>query len=102
GVGDRGAAEALRGARLSLPRGCVELDPDAWWTDELLGRDVVDDTGDLVGVLEGTADGAAHDYLVIARPDGGEVLVPAVADLVDVSGERIVVHAIPGLFDDFS
>lgn len=100
GVDDRDAAEALRGTVLSLPREQVPLDEDAFWASDLLGREVVDDTGAVVGVVEGTLDGPAHDYLVLARPDGGEVLVPAVADLVDVGEERIVVHAIPGLLDE--
>lgn len=100
GVDTREQVEQLRGTVLSVPRDAVELDDDAFWNDELLGREVVDDSGAMVGVLESTLDGAAHDYLVIARPDGGEVLVPAVADLVDVQPDRIVVHAIPGLLDD--
>ena len=100
GVESREAAEALRGTVLSVPRETVALEDDSFWNDELLGREVVDDSGAVVGVLESTLDGAAHDYLVIARPDGGEVLVPAVADLVNVEADRIVVHAIPGLLDD--
>ena len=99
GVDDREGAEALRGTVLTLPRTEVALDDDAFWSDDLLGREVVDDDGQLVGVVESTLDGAAHDYLVLARPDGGEVLIPAVADLLDVTAERIVVHAIPGLLD---
>lgn len=100
GVTTREAVEELRGTVLAVPRDSVSLDDDAFWNEDLLGREVVDDSGTLVGVLESTLDGAAHDYLVIARPDGGEVMVPAVADLVDISAERIVIHAIPGLLDD--
>lgn len=100
GVDSREGAEALRGTVLSVARDTVDLDEDAFWNDDLLGREVVDQNGDLVGVLEATADGAAHDYFVVARPDGGEVLVPAVAELVDVQPDRIVIQAIPGLLDD--
>lgn len=100
GVSTREGAEEIRGAVLTVARNDVELDDDAFWNDELLGREVVDETGGLVGVLEATLDGAAHDYLVIARPDGGEVLVPAVAELVDIGPDQIVVRAIPGLLDD--
>jgi 16S rRNA processing protein RimM len=100
GVESREGAEALRGTVLRVPREDVALDDDAFWNDELLGREVVDDAGDVVGVLEATLDGAAHDYLVVARPDGGEVLVPAVAELVDIQADRIVIKAIPGLLDD--
>lgn len=100
GVDTRDDVEALRGTVLSVSRESVALDDDAFWNDELLGRDVVDHNGDLIGVLEATQDGAAHDYLVVARPDGGEILVPAVAQLVDVRPDRIVIQAIPGLIDD--
>ena len=100
GVDSREAAEEVRGVVLTVARDDVELDEDAFWNDELLGREVVDESGALVGVLEATMDGAAHDYLVIARPDGGEVLVPAVAELVEIGPEQIMVRAIPGLLDD--
>ncbi|CAN5665915.1 MAG: ribosome maturation factor RimM [Actinomycetota bacterium] len=100
GVDSREAAEALRGAELRRPRADIPLDDDAFWTDELIGREVLDDSGAVVGVVEAVADGAAHDYLVVARPDGGEVLLPAVAELVEVGADHVVVHAIPGLLDD--
>ena len=100
GIDTREAIEALRGTVLTVPRDAVALDDDTFWNDDLLGREVFDHNGELLGILEATADGAAHDYLVVARPDGGEVLVPAVAELVDVQHDRVVVQAIPGLFDD--
>ena len=100
GVHGREAVEALRGAELRRPRRDIPLDDDAFWTDELIGREVLDDSGAVVGVVEAVADGTAHDYLVVARTDGGEVLLPAVAELIDVGGSSVVVHAIPGLLDD--
>jgi 16S rRNA processing protein RimM len=99
GVESREQAEQLRGVVLEVSREQVALDEDTFWSDDLLGREVVDDQGVLVGVVESTMDGAAHDYLVVARTDGGEILIPAVAELVDVGPERIVVTAIPGLLD---
>src|SRR5688572_121755 len=100
GITSREGAEELRGIVLRVPREQIPLEEDAFWSTDLLGREVTDDAGEVVGVVESTLDGAAHDYLVIARPDGGEVLVPAVADLVEVGPDRIVVHAVPGLLDD--
>jgi 16S rRNA processing protein RimM len=99
GIDTRDAVAELRDVVLEVDRDEVELEEDAFWNDDLLGREVFDDRGELVGVLEATMDGAAHDYLVVARPDGAEVLIPAVADLVDITAERIVVTAIPGLLD---
>lgn len=100
GVDDREAAEALRGTVLRVPRDEVPLDGDAFWVDDLLGREVVDEAGALVGVVEAVRDGHAHDYLVVARPDGGEVAVPLVADLVEITGDAVVLRAPPGLLDD--
>jgi 16S rRNA processing protein RimM len=100
GVVDRDAAEALRDTVLLMPRSRARLPEDALWTADVLGREVVDDAGALVGVVERALDGAAHDYLVLARPDGGELLIPAVAELIDIDADPIVLHAIPGLLGD--
>ena len=99
GVDTREGAEELRGERLLLPRDEIELDEDGVWVDDLIGREVVTDDGDLVGVLESVTDGTAHDYFVVARPDGGEILIPVVEDIVELDDERIVVRPIPGLLD---
>lgn len=100
GVDTRDAAEALRDATLTVPRHEVGLHEGAFWVDDLLGRDVVDTDGRPLGVLESVLPGAAHDYLVVARPDGGEVLVPAVPELVELGGDRVVVRPPRGLFDE--
>jgi 16S rRNA processing protein RimM len=97
GVDDRTAAERLRDRRLEVDRDTVDTDGTIW-ADDLLGREVVDAADQLVGVVDGVLDGAAHDFLVVARPDGGEVLVPVVAELVDLT-DPVVVHGPPGLVD---
>lgn len=96
---DRGAAEELRGTVLTLSREDVELEEGAVWLDDVLGCEVVDADGALIGVLESVLDSPAHDLLVVARPDGGEVLIPAVDELVEIRPDRIVVEPPPGLLD---
>lgn len=98
GVERREAALELRGLTLEVDRASVTPDDDAIWADDLLGRDVVDADGALVGVVDGVLDGTAHDFLVVARADGGEVLIPAVEELVDLA-DPVVVHGPPGLLD---
>lgn len=100
GSEDREGAEALRGCVLGLPRSQVPLAEDAYWTTDLLGRAVVDDDGAAVGTVTGAADGAAHDYLLVTPPGGGQLMIPAIAEFVDVTHDRVVVHPIPGLLDD--
>ncbi|MGH8885945.1 MAG: ribosome maturation factor RimM [Egibacteraceae bacterium] len=100
GVEDRNTAEALRGTVLGVPRSRVRVAEDAVWTADLIGREVVDDDGAIVGVVEGALDGTAHDYLVVACPGRGSLLIPAVIELVDVDADPIVLHPIPGLLDE--
>lgn len=102
GVDDRTEAEALRGTVLEIDRADIDTDADTLWVDALLGAEVVGDDGELVGVVERVADGPAHDWLVVARPDGGELLVPLTDELVDVdeAAPRVTVHSVPGLLDD--
>lgn len=102
GIDDRTAAEALRGAVLEIDRTEVDIEEGTLWVDALLGVEVVDHDGDLVGVVERVDDGPAHDWLVVARPDGGELLVPLTDELVDVDEDtpRITVGSLPGLLDD--
>jgi 16S rRNA processing protein RimM len=97
GIVDRAAIAELRGAALEVDRRDVTSD-GMIWTDDVLGREVVDASGEVVGVVDGVLDGAAHDFLSVARPDGGELLVPVVDELVDLD-DPVVVHGPPGLLD---
>lgn len=97
GVDDRDAAAELRGVTLEADRADVIAD-DVIWADELLGREVRDADGATVGVVEGLLDGAAHDFVVVRRPDGEQLLIPAVDALVDLD-DPVIVHGPPGLID---
>lgn len=99
GVNTRDGAEELRGAVLRVDRSHVALDDESLWADDVVGAEVFDDAGDLVGVVEGLADGPAHDYLVVARPDAGLVWIPAVDDLITIEAGKVCVSPIPGLLD---
>lgn len=99
GVRNREGAEDLRGAVLVRPRSEVTLDDQAVWIDELIGRTVVDQEGEALGVVTAVVDGHAHDYLRVARADGGEAIVPMVVELVDWRADPIVIQPIPGLLD---
>ena len=97
-VDDREAALELRGQTLEVDRADIPAAADMIWADDVLGREVIDGAGALVGVVDGVLDGAAHDFLVVARADGGELLIPVVAELVDLA-DPVVVHGPPGLVD---
>ena len=99
GFEDREGAVALRDAELWRHADGFDLGADAFWADDLLGRAVTDTDGTALGTLTAVRDGAAHDYLVVTEPGGREVLVPAVAELVTVEPDRVVLRPLPGLLD---
>jgi len=126
GVGDRTAAEGLRGTLLILDSAQITSlsDPDEFYDHELIGLGVVTAAGDTVGVV---ADVLHHgqDLLVVRREgapgqvtpgqvtpgqvtpgsrgrEAAEALVPFVSAIVtdvDVAAGRLVIDPPPGLLD---
>ncbi|MPZ88690.1 MAG: 16S rRNA processing protein RimM [Nitriliruptorales bacterium] len=99
GVDDRDSASLLRDFVLWREAYGEDLDAEAFWASDLLGLPVVDEHGAAVGEVTGLRDGPAHDYLVLTPAHGREVLIPAVAHLVTVETDRVVLRAMPGLLD---
>lgn len=98
-VDDRDAALALRDVVLYRPAEARDVGDGAFWADDLVGMQVVDERGRALGTLAAVTDGTAHDYLVVRDPAGRDVLVPAVEELVTVRPRRIVLRPPAGLFD---
>ncbi len=101
-VSDRTRAEAVRGLLLGVevdPEESPE-DPEEFYDHQLVGLRVVTRDGAEVGELAEVLHGSAQDLLSVKAPDGREILVPFVTELVpevDVAGGRVVVHDLPGL-----
>ena len=104
GVADRTSAEALRGVLL-----LAEVDPDVlpdeedeWYDHQLVGLDAVRADGAVIGEVREVLHLPGHDVLAVTRPDGSEVLVPFVSEIVpdvDIASNRLVVTPPPGLID---
>lgn len=102
GVGDRAAAEALRGARLLIRReDRAPLPEGAHYTLDLLGWPVTTPDGVQVGRLRDVLRMPAHDLFEVELSTGGRALVPAVRALVriDEAERRLVVEPVPGLLE---
>ena len=103
GVGDRSAAEALRGL---LVLGSAEsLEPlgegELYW-HQLIGCRVETQAGEPVGRVREIWQTGGHDVLVVDTDDGRPVLVPTAREImtrVDLDDRRIVIDAIPGLLE---
>jgi len=96
GVDDRSAAEALLGVELTAaPLGDeVELGDDELWVHEVVGAEVHDRGGAVLGRVVAVEANPAHDLLVL---DGG-ALVPMVF-VVEQRDGVVVIDPPDGLFD---
>jgi 16S rRNA processing protein RimM len=96
------AAEALAGTELRIPES--ELQPLAegtFYHHQLIGCEVVTDTGNVIGSVTKVDDGAGSTLLVVQGQDG-EVLIPLVQDICTAivpAERRIVVTLPPGLLE---
>ena len=104
GVSDRGAADALRGVRLYVPR--TALPPagdDEFYHADLIGLRVEDTAGARLGRVQAVHDFGAGDVLDVTLQDGRGVMVPFTEEavpVVDVKGGRVVIDPPPGLLED--
>ncbi len=91
---DRAAAEALRGRALLVPLAeAPALEADEWWPEQLEGC-VVHDGARELGVVRALRALPSCEVLDVALADGGDLLVPLIADAVrgvDVAARRIEV-----------
>ncbi len=105
-LADRNAAESARGTVLHATIGPDDMpeDPDEYYDHQLVGLDVVDLEGTLLGQVKALVHGSAQDLLTVRTPDGRDTLVPFVSALVpevDLDAGRIVVADRPGLVTPF-
>lgn len=104
GVPDRTAAAALRGVLLLADVDEHERtdDPDEFPDHRLVGLPVQTSDGMRVGEVAEVVHLPGQDLLAVRRPDGGEALVPFVAEIVsevDLERGRVTIDPPPGLLD---
>ncbi|HEY1585256.1 MAG TPA: ribosome maturation factor RimM [Polyangia bacterium] len=102
GVGDRDAADALRGRTVRIPRDAVPVADDELLVADLVGCTVVDVAGADLGVVTGSFHSGAHEVLELRTADARELLLPLVDAFlvsIDVAAKRIVYDPPEGLLD---
>ncbi|MGE0499261.1 MAG: ribosome maturation factor RimM [Ramlibacter sp.] len=97
-VDDRTAAEALRGARIFVPRSSFPTaSPDEYYWVDLIGLDVVNREGVPLGVVKDLMSTGPQTVLVLEQEADGKTLermipfVAAFVDGVDLPARRITV-----------
>jgi len=87
GIGDRGAAEALRGQLVEVDRSALPaLEEGEYYHADLIGLPAVDAQGTVLGSVAGVENYGAGDLLEIELGDGTRSLIafkPGIADLED-------------------
>lgn len=95
GVRDRDAAAALTKSEMHVDRALLpDLDDDQFYIGDLVGCQVHDQAGTLIGTARATFWNGAHDVLTVERVGGGELMLPIVPEFVvdfDAEARRIVV-----------
>ena len=103
GVDTREGAEALRGQEVYMRQSdAAPLDEDEYFLHDLPGLNVQTADGTAVGVVKEVIETGANEVLVVTRPEGGEVLIPMVKDIVkqlDLAAGLVVIDPVPGLLD---
>ncbi len=97
----RSAAEELRNQEVFLhERDAEPLTEDEYFLHDLLGLQVETVAGEQLGVVKEVLETGANDVLVVVRPEGGEVLIPMIRDVVktmDLAAKRLVIEPLEGL-----
>ena len=94
-------AEILRGSYLIKDREDDEqLEEGTYYIVDLLGLEVYEENGNLLGVLEDIYNTGSNDIYVVKNELGKQILLPAIADVIkkiDIENKKITVHLIKGL-----
>ncbi|MEV6951535.1 ribosome maturation factor RimM [Streptomyces sp. NPDC051183] len=105
GVKDRTGAEALRNILLIAEVDPAELpeEPDEYYDHQLMDLDVVLADGTEIGRITEISHLPSQDLFIVERPDGSEVMIPFVEEIVaeiDLEEQRCVITPPPGLIDE--
>ncbi len=97
-------AQALRGRILYVSRKDLRLAPDRYLVQDLIGMTVADaDDGTAYGTLTDVSQTGANPVYHMRTPDGKEVLIPAIPQVVvavDTKADVVRLRPMKGLFDD--
>jgi len=90
-IGDRSAAEALRGQHLSVPRAELPaLAQGEYYHSDLIGLPCQSAAGERLGTIVAVENFGAGDILEIERPGGKRAMIPFRDGIASLEGGRIV------------
>lgn len=104
GIGTREQADALRGLRLFVDRDRLPApEDDEFYHADLIGLDVLDTGGKMLGKIKAVLNHGASDLLEVVAPgQKGALLIPftvAIVPTVDLTQRRVIVDPPEGLLE---
>ncbi len=97
-------AVKLRGKTAYMHRSEIPLPEGSFFIQDLIGLSVVDDeSGEVYGELADFAETGANDIYCVKQPDGREVWIPAINDVIihtDPAAGVMRIRPLKGLFDE--
>ena len=104
GVGNRNAAEVLKGTKLFVPRGALpELAEEEFYHADLIGLTAALRDGTELGAVTAVHNFGAGDVIEVKRKNGGTLDIPftnTIVPVVDIEAGRIVIEPPDGLVDE--
>jgi 16S rRNA processing protein RimM len=105
GLDDRTSAEALRGATVEVPKDDpLKLPKGQFFWHQVIGLEVHTSDGEVLGTVRDILETGANDvYIVRAVGGRGEILVPAIKDVVkqiDPDSGRMLIEPLPGMLPE--
>lgn len=100
GCGDRTAAERMAGREVFVHKDDLpEPGGDEFYLHQLVGKDLVDPAGALLGVANRIMTSGGQDLLIV-NSHGREFMVPVVGAFIQsIDDDRVVLDLPPGLLD---
>jgi 16S rRNA processing protein RimM len=104
GIDDATAAEALRDSDICVPLSALpQLPPDSYYQHDIVGLQVFNLDGTLIGVIDDIMSTGGNDVYVIKAPNGKQILIPAIKEVIkqiDLIRQVMYIDPIRGLLDD--
>lgn len=100
-ISDRNGSESVEGAGVLIHKDDLpEIDEDEYYWHQVIGKSVVNTSGDVLGKVDSIFSNGAQDIMVLKKRRGHDVMIPIVADIVlDTDGEQVVIDPPVGLLD---
>ncbi|KAA3661262.1 MAG: 16S rRNA processing protein RimM [Calditrichaeota bacterium] len=102
-INDRNTAETFRDSELIIERDqCLPLENGAHYIFELVGMDVVNESGDHLGKIKDVLQYPAHDIYTM-QYHGTDIMIPAVSEFIrsiDIDAGQVIINPVPGLLPE--